>query len=114
MSAWTAAEGSVLELEGDIVFVLVKPLPWHIGKADGPVVTVPVAFRFELSIPRPLRWLFDPQAPAFRKAAALHDWLVQNGFDRLTSAAQFYQALKADGVSPLARLTMFVAVACWR
>lgn len=112
MSAWTAAADTILE--GDIVYVTTRPLVWHVGVKDGPVYTVPAGFRFEASIPVGLRWLFNPHRLAFRKAAALHDHMCRAGWSRLTSAGEFYTALKADGVTPTRRLVMFIAVSVYR
>ncbi|WP_099867833.1 DUF1353 domain-containing protein [Pararhizobium haloflavum] len=112
MSAYTAHLGAIPI--GGIEYRLARSLTWHIGHEDGPPVTVPAGFMFEVSVPVLLRWLFDPHDPAFHKAAALHDWLLENGWDRVTAGAVFHEALKADGVSLPRRLVMLLAVIIWR
>ncbi|WP_263618114.1 DUF1353 domain-containing protein [Pseudooceanicola nanhaiensis] len=61
-----------------------------------------------------MRWLFDPAAPEYLKAAALHDWLLSEGWDRMTAGAVFHNALAADGVSVWRRLVMWLAVSLYR
>lgn len=112
MSAYTDHFGPVLV--GGIVYRLSRPLVWKIGHVEGPAYTVPEGFEFDVSVPRPLRWLFDPHRGDFHKAAALHDHMLQAGWSRVTAAAEFHNALKADGVSAWRRLTMLVAVIIWK
>lgn len=93
---------------------LVAALPWHIGHVGGPVITVPVGFVFDVSIPWFARWVFNPNARQYFKAAALHDFLLIEGFDRLTAGACFHEALRADGVPTWRRLVMWLAVSLWK
>lgn len=112
MSGYTRHLG-VIHLAG-IRYALVSPLVWRIGHTAGPVYTVPGGFEFDVSIPRPFRWVFDPNDRRYFKAAALHDHMLQSGWNRITAAACFHNALKADGVPVWRRLAMFAAVAFWR
>ena len=112
MSAYTDHGGPVYV--GGIVYRLIRPLVWRIGSSDGPVYTVPVGFEFDMSVPVGLRWLFDPHRADFHKAAALHDHMLAQGWSRITAAAEFHNALQADGVSAWRRLAMLIAVIVWR
>jgi hypothetical protein len=113
MSAYTSHLG-VVHVDG-IRYCLTAALPWEIGcKGSGLTVTVPKGFIFDVSIPLPLWWLFDPNDRRTFKAAALHDWLLQDGWSRVTAAAEFNNALTADRVPFWRRLTMFLAVALWK
>lgn len=112
MSAWTDHDGPVHV--GGIVYRLTRPLVWKIGHIDGPIYTVPAGFAFDLSMPSWLRWLFDPHRRDFHKAAALHDHMLAAGWSRITAAAEFHNALKADGVSAWRRLAMLIAVIIWK
>lgn len=112
MSAYTDHFGAVA-ITG-IDYKLTAPLTWRIGHIDGPPVTVPADFVFQVSTPWFLRWAFNPHDARFHKAAALHDWLLENGWDRVTSGAIFHEALKAGGVGMLRRKAMLLAVILWK
>jgi hypothetical protein len=60
------------------------------------------------------RRLFDPKDHRFMKAAALHDWLLDRDWSRLTAGAIFHNALQADGVVLWRRLVMWLAVSLWK
>lgn len=99
---------------GGIRYRLTRQLVWRVGHVDGPVYVVPRGFEFDVSVPAPLRWLFDPHRADFHKAAALHDHMLEGGWSRITAGAEFHNALKADGVGPLLRLVMLIAVLLWK
>jgi hypothetical protein len=113
MSAYTIALPVVDIGGGD--YLTDADLRWDLGKeGSGLTYTVPAGFRFDVSVPRILQWAFSPKDRRFLKAAALHDHMLENGWSRIESAAVFHEALKADKVSRLKRLAMFLAVALWR
>ncbi|MCF7725791.1 DUF1353 domain-containing protein [Sulfitobacter sp. M22] len=110
MSAYTQAS-DWYEPIGDILYRSTKPLIWRVGSlGTGAEYAVPVGTVFDVSIPRGLRWLFDPHDPRYLKAAALHDYFLALGWDRFTAGAQFHEALKADGVARWRRAVMTLAV----
>jgi hypothetical protein len=95
-------------------YVTTAPLEWEIGKVgSGLWVGVPVGMYFDVSVPRWLRWLFNPTNPHYHKAAALHDWALADGWDRVASAALFNDALDATGVGKIERLAMTIGVIVW-
>lgn len=112
MSAYTVAFEPIAI--GGIDYRLASPLTWRIGRKDGPPVTVPAGFTFQVSVPGLFRWVFDPHDRRFLKAAAVHDWLLKKDWDQVTAAAIFHEALKADGVSTWRRAAMLVAVQFWK
>lgn len=75
---------------------------------------MPAGFEFDVSVPRWLRWLFDPHRADFHKASALHDHMLTGGWSRITAGAEFHNALKADGVRAIRRLVMLIAVLIWK
>ena len=84
---------------------------WEIGiKGSGLWFSAPAGFAFDVSIPWYLRWLFNRHDPRFLKAAFLHDYALHLGWDRVSAAALFAAALKADGVSRRTRLAMTIGV----
>ena len=90
-------------------------LPAEIGRpGSGLALAVPAGFEFDLSVPPGLAWLVDPHDPAHLPAAALHDYALARGWDRVTAAALFHAALRAAGVPRWRRLVMFLAVALYR
>ena len=114
MSAYTSP-GKWCVSVGGILYRVEKPLSWEVGtKSSGMIVTVPKGTIFDVSIPRPLWWLFDPHNPAYLKAAALHDTLLLRGWPRTTAGAEFHEALRADGVALWRRLVMWLAVSLFR
>ncbi|WP_019998779.1 DUF1353 domain-containing protein [Aureimonas ureilytica] len=114
MSAYTDSPALFERLDGIRYRVLV-PITWEIGKkGSGWAFTVLAGTVFDVSIPRPLWWVFSPHDRRFLKAAALHDELLIAGIDRVTAAGAFNEALKADGVSAARRLAMTAAVAFYR
>ncbi|WP_223479256.1 DUF1353 domain-containing protein [Oricola indica] len=112
MSAYTTH--FAVEPAGGILFRMMAPLAWHVGAMDGPIYVVPSGFVFDVSIPWPLRLVFDVREPRYLKAAALHDHMLKAGWNRLTAAGEFHEALKADGVPLARRLVMYLAVALWQ
>jgi hypothetical protein len=114
MSAYTSP-GLWCRPIGGIRYVSVRPLSWEVGtKNSGLIVTVPTGTEFDVSIPRGLRWLFDPHDPHYLKAAALHDELLCREWARTTSGAEFHEALRADGVARWRRLAMWLAVSLFK
>jgi hypothetical protein len=115
MSAYTEHAGPVeISYLSGIRYRLATDLIWRIGHEQGPAYLVPAGFIFDVSVPGLLRWLFDPHRKDFHKAAALHDHMLQSGWSRITAAAEFHNALKADGVGAARRLAMLMAVLLWK
>lgn len=117
MSAYTRAGNRApwaVRVSG-IRYRTTRILPWEIGrKGSGLWVEVPPGAVFDVSIPRPLWWAFNPHDVRYLKAAALHDELLKLGWNRVTAAAVFHEALKADKVPRGRRLAMLLAVTLWR
>ena len=114
MSAYTHAEDWCLPV-GGILYQSIRPLSWEVGaQGSGLIVTVPAGTVFDVSIPRGLRWLFDPHDPRYLKAAALHDEMLLRGWARTTAGAEFHEALKADKVAMWRRLSMWLAVSLFK
>ncbi|WP_308917551.1 DUF1353 domain-containing protein [Jannaschia sp. LMIT008] len=97
------------------LFRTTAALPWEVGRVgSGLWVTVPPGYVFDVSIPRWAGLVFDRHDPRYLKAAALHDWTLEAGWNRVAAAGLFGSALKADGVGLLRRVVMVVAVILWR
>jgi len=102
-------------LEHGVEYISTKDLHFELGlKGSGLVYVVPKGYKFELSVPSFLWWLVDPHNPKYLKSAAVHDHMLEDGWDRPTSGAAFHAALKASGVGRFKRLIMFFAVTLWR
>lgn len=109
MSAFTQAQ-EWAERRGEI-YITTKPLAWEIGRKGSALwLRVPVGFAFDVSIPRCLRWIWSPHNPQYLKAAALHDYALIDGWDRVSAAAAFSEALMASGVGRFTRLAMVLGV----
>lgn len=99
---------------GGIRYATTTPLAWGIGREGGPEIIIPSGFPFDVSVPPPLRWWASPHDPRYLRAAALHDWLLLDGWWRVTAGAIFLEALRADGVGRIRRLAMWLAVSLYR
>ena len=115
MSAYTEAADWCAPLDGR-KYITIKPLSWEVGrKGSGYIITVPVEFIFDVSIPWFATWLFDPHDPHYLKAAALHDQLLHvRQWERVSAGSVFHNALRADGVPLWRRLIMWLAVSLFR
>lgn len=116
MSRYTTLETAGLFVPaGGIQFRTTAPIAWEVGKVgSGWLFTVPAGTMFDVSIPRVFWPILDPRDPRFLKAAALHDEMLRQGFDRLTAASAFNAAMAADGVGRGTRFAMTLAVAFYR
>jgi hypothetical protein len=114
MSQFTNLTNWYRPLDG-IDYATTRSLTWEIGrKGSGSFLTVPPQFAFNVSIPWYLRWWLDPHNPKFHKAAALHDFALEDGWARTSAAAAFSEALRAAGVNRWIRLAMVSAVIFYR
>jgi hypothetical protein len=110
MSAYTAFDGTFTPVAGGR-YTASKDLTWDVGRlGSGVTVTVPALYEHDVSVPGWLTCGFSRTDPRFQRAARLHDWLLDAGWSAWTSAAIFYDALKADGVPRLKRWAMALAV----
>ena len=74
-------------------YVVVKPIVWHLGKKNsGFAITIPVGREFESSVPKLLRRIWSAHDPFFLKAAAIHDYLLEEGFFPDTADSEWLQA----------------------
>lgn len=114
MSDYTDLEAWYIDLEG-LRKITTKTIHWDIGKKNsGFRYQVKPGFVFDVSVPRALHWLLNPNDPRFMKAACLHDHMLVAEWTRPAAAGVFHDAIKADGVSATKRLIMFIAVAIWK
>jgi Protein of unknown function (DUF1353) len=97
----------------DTIYALDKDIIWRIGCPTGPLYIVPAGFEFDVSIPWWLYWLFSPHEPKYFKAAAIHDHMLEAGWDSLTAGANFHEALKAENVGLFVRIIMWLGVSFW-
>ena len=115
MSSYTEAPAPYRRDPDRPVYTVELPFVWELGyEGSGLAIEVPKGFVFDVSIPWALRWLFSPDDPRFLKAAALHDRLLELGWNRVSAAGPFHAALKADGVGSAWRLAMLLGVILWR
>jgi hypothetical protein len=109
MSHFTDHTGIRIVAEGS--YVLTDDLSFDIGrKGSGMVYTVPAGFRFAVSVPAVVRWLFSRNDFRYLRAAAVHDHMWVEGWDRQTAAAVFYRALRASYVPAWRAIAMYIAV----
>lgn len=96
-------------------YSLLEPITWDIGfKGNTNKESVPIGYVFDVSIPFLLRWLFNRHNPRYFKASALHDYLLDIGYDRVSAAGAFNHGLKSEGVPYITRFVMTLAVAIFK
>lgn len=108
-------------------YVATSELIWEVGViGSGHWLIVPVGFYFDKSVPWPLRGLgrlkrfwkyfrvFDAHEPLHLEAAAAHDRALALGWDRLSAAGVFNDALNAKRIGRFERLFMALGVIVWR
>jgi Protein of unknown function (DUF1353) len=77
-------------------WILHEPLEWNIGREGSVwVLTVPVGFSFDSSVPRWLRWIVSANHAPWLLAACVHDRLLQEGFDKAFAAGEWWRAARA-------------------
>lgn len=114
MKSFTSNHNWYIRLQG-VEYVTKVPLSFDLGfKGSGFSYTVPKNFKFEVSIPKGLRWILNPHNPKYLKAAVIHDHMLERGWDRPTAGGVFQAALKVSGVGSAKRLAMFFAVTLWK
>ncbi|QGH74591.1 tail assembly chaperone [Bacteriophage DSS3_VP1] len=96
-------------------YITTKEVKWEIGVEGSSLwVTVPKGFNFDVSVPKALTWLVDPHNPKYFKAACLHDYALHElNWDRVSAAALFSEALRAEKLNSVLRLLMVYAVIGW-
>jgi hypothetical protein len=92
---------------------LLAPLTYRYGDAPGATLTAPSGFISDgASIPR-LLWVWPghPLEGEFLRASVLHDWMYRTGeASRAQADRLFFEALQADGVSPVRARVMYAGV----
>ena len=108
------SEFNGFELLVGIDYQLTSPLVWEVGrKGSGLTVTVPDGYVFESSVPWYARWILSPHDRRFLSAAAVHDWLLENGHPKAFAASQWHDCVAAMGVARWFRLLAFIGMVLW-
>lgn len=88
----SATEFDQYEHIGGINYRTTDDFTWAIGKSDGPKIIIRSGFEFQSSVPKVLRWLVSPHHPAWIVSAIIHDWFLNNGYDTLFAAGEWYRS----------------------
>ena len=94
-------------------YVLTDDLHWPIGrKGSKHIEAIPAGFEFESSVPKALHWVWSPDDPSFLLSAAVHDWLLEAGYDRDFCDSQWLAAARKSGANryraKAARIAMLI------
>lgn len=92
-----ATEHTAWERDGED-YRVAGPVPvcWDVGKlGSGWVLTIPIGFPFQSSVPWWACWYFDRHDPRWLLAAAVHDCLLAQGHDRAFAACEWLRAARA-------------------
>lgn len=114
MSKYTDYDIVLIEPEGEL-WKLAAPLYWDIGtKGSKYTINIPTGFVFDgPTIPWWARTIFKQSDGRWWKASAVHDYLLtQKDFSKATAAAEFYNALVADGVCKTRAKIALFAIIC--
>ncbi len=98
MSAFTDFDAFSLVAGTRTLYRLEAPLAWECGKrGSGFWLNIPAGTTFDVSVPRFLEWIVSPHDRRVLLAAAVHDELLRQGFDRPFASGEFRRALIALG-----------------
>lgn len=98
-----------------IDYITLEEICWDVGfKGNKNKEIVPIDFPFNVSIPWYLLWLFSRHNPRYFRAAAVHDYLLKIGYDRVSAAGAFNHGLKAEDVPYITRFVMTLGVAVFK
>jgi len=88
----------------------------HAIRWQQPEIQVPKGFRFNVSVPKGLRWLIDPHDERLLRAACFHDYAIHwLKWSRPLSAALWNEVLRDAGYFSLIwRAILFVTLALWK
>jgi len=87
---------------------------WDIGReGSGWPLSLPEGFEFDSSVAIIVRWLISPHRRRWLLAAAVHDILLQNGFDKAFAAGEWYRCAVACDPGNWLNRVAYLAIA-WR
>lgn len=101
---------------GGIQYCTTAEVDWGLGTPLSKTrLILPAGRVFDVSVPRGLRWLFDPHAPRYRLAGLIHDHLIHiDQWSRLRAGGEFHDALRAGGTGPAEALVMWLGVSLFK
>lgn len=93
---------------------MTQPMSWEIGKkGSGWILIVPIGYKFDISVPRWLEWLVSPFDRRILLPAAIHDRLLELGFDAAFASSEFRRACRSLGVGAIFAWALFAATLLW-
>jgi len=100
----------------DTTYETLSDISWGIGHAASSIrLTIPAGRRFDVSVPKGLRWLFDPHDLRYRAAGLIHDELLHvHQWTRMRAGGEFHDALRAGGTPPIRAIVMWLGVSIFR
>lgn len=114
MTRFTAYNSFVLVEGSKKLYRLGEDLHWHIGRKDSDwVLVIPSGYEADVSAPRGLHWSIDVHDFNVLAAAAIHDNLLDLGFDKAFASSEFRRALKARNISKGKAWGLFFATLFW-
>jgi hypothetical protein len=101
---------------GGIRYRTTEKIDWGLGHPlSNTRLKIDAGQVFDVSVPRGLRWLFDPHDPRYRLAGLIHDELLHvNRWTRMRAGGEFHDALRAGGTPVWRALVMWLAVSVFR
>ena len=95
-------------------YSLGSDLSWDIGrKGSSWRLIIKKGFKVNVSAPRLLEWAIDVHDTDLLAAATIHDWLLDESFDKAFASSEFRRALMARGVSHIKAWGLFFATLVW-
>ena len=96
------------------LYSLCGSLSWYVGKKDSQwLLVVPDGYRVDVSAPRFTEWFIDVHDTDLLAAAAVHDYLLDLGFDKAFASSEFRRCLVARGVGVWKAWAFFWATLVW-
>lgn len=95
-------------------YVLDDVMTWAVGKKNsGFDLQIEPGTRFDISVPHWLEWLQSPHDHALLPCAAVHDELLNRGFDAAFASSEFRRAAIARGVHKGRAWVLFFTTLWW-
>lgn len=114
MSGFTSFRSYHLADIAKRLYQLDAPLRWNVGRKDsGLLIEVPRLETFDISVPKGLGWLQSRDDRRVLLPAAIHDFLLREGFDVAFASGEFRRALLAMEVPAWRCWALYAATLLW-
>lgn len=95
-------------------YTLGADMHWPMGRSDSPyILVIKRGYRVDVTAPRWAEKFIDVHDHDLLAAAAVHDYLLEMGYDKAFASAEFRRCLRARGFSSIEAWTAFFLTLIW-